>query len=448
MRVLHVPFSYFPSPHGGTEVYVAALANALQMHGVASVVAAPGERNESYEWEGVAIHRFKTSPNASLEVMYGEGDAGAASEFGKIIDQVKPDLVHFHALTPGASVLAMREAKRRSIPLVFTYHTPTVSCVRGTMMKWGHSPCNGLMNAHLCTACALHGKGLPRFASLAVAALPAGPLAWLGSKLGKGQLATALQMPALVRKRHAATRTVFKLADQIVAVCDWVRNVLLVNGVPANKMALCRQGLPGAISAINTAETPRPHLRKAYSPDHPLRLVFFGRLDATKGVQVIIAALRKNPELPVAFDIYGIAQGNGGVKFREQLMQLTGEDARIRFCDPVESAAVPHRMRDYDLVVIPSQCLETGPLIVYEAFAAGVPVLGSKLGGIAELVVEGQTGKLLYPGNVAAWASELDWLATNPRVIASWRSALSKPRTMENVASEMAELYTRLSGGL
>lgn len=441
MRVLHVPFSYFPSPHGGTEVYVAALANALQTHGVTSVVAAPGERNEAYEWAGLAVNRFQTSSDTELENLYGEGDAAAAAEFGRILDRVRPDLVHFHALTAGASVLAMREAKARHIPLIFTYHTPTASCVRGTMMKWGQVPCEGTMNSQLCTACTLHGKGVPKLISLALAGLPPSALNRMGKKLAKGRMATAMKLPTLVRSRHRATHTAFEQADQIVAVCHWVRDVLTVNGVSAGKIVVSRQGLPGSISALNTAGSGASSPRKAYSPTHPLRMAFFGRLDQTKGVHVVVEALRMQTGLPVVLDIFGIAQGNSGMQYREHLVRLATGDARVKFHDPLESAAVVERMRQYDLVVIPSLWLETGPLIVYEAQAAGVPVLGSRLGGIAELVEDGKTGRLLPAGNVQAWFVELSLLVDRPGVIAEWRSRSPRVRTMADCAVEMLDQY-------
>lgn len=441
MRALHVPFGYYPSPHGGTEVYVAALGAKLQGHGVTSVIAAPGECNETYEWAGMTVHRFGTSPETELASLYGEGDVIAAAEFGRILDRVRPDLVHFHALTAGASVLAMREVKSRRIPLIFTYHTPTVSCVRGTMMKWGRIPCDGLMDARRCSACALHANGLPKIVSLAVAALPARPLAWFGRMLGAGRLATAAQMPALVNKRHAATRSAFEISDHVVAVCDWVHEVLRTNGVPAIKVILCRQGLPDAVPVLNSGKvSARPRLGN-YSLENPLRLVFLGRLDQTKGIHVVVEALRMQAGLPVTLDVFGIAQGSGGERYREQLLGLAAGDRRIKFHNAVESSAVVARMRQYDLVVIPSQLLETGPLVVLEAFAAGTPVIGSRLGGISELVRDGVDGVLVAATDVAAWANAIGVLAASPDRLHTLRAGVQPPRQMTLVAQEMMAVY-------
>ena len=57
MRVVHVPFGYFPDPVGGTEVYVAELARGLQSRGIESVVAAPARSlgSERYDHDGVPV---------------------------------------------------------------------------------------------------------------------------------------------------------------------------------------------------------------------------------------------------------------------------------------------------------------------------------------------------------------------------------------------------------
>ena len=378
MRVLQVPFSYYPSPVGGTEVYVAALVRHLQEHEIECVIAAPGDSSESCTWEGTEVYRFSVSEEPRLDTLYDEGDSGAAAQFRKILATVKPDLVHFHALTSGASVLAIRAAKSFGIPVVLTYHTPGTTCLRDTMMKWGSSPCNGVMDSFLCTACTLHGKGMPKPVSLALAALPAPALAWLGKRTGHGRVATLLQLPALTRLRHKTTRTAFALADAIVAVCNWVVAVLQENAVPEQKLSICRQGLPGNIPVFQLADSALLP-QGSFTEAQPLRLVFFGRLDANKGLHVIIRAIRNKPSLPLVLDIYGIAQGEAGLRYRQELLILASTDSRIRFCSPQASAAVPDRMRQYHLVVIPSQWQETGPLVVYEAYAAGVPVIGKYL---------------------------------------------------------------------
>ena len=133
MKVIHVPFGYYPDPVGGTEAYVDNLAHALARAGVESVVAAPDSRgSRTYQHGDVRVERFAESADVvDVADLYGEGDPLAALSFGRILDAERPELVHLHAFTRGVSVRLVREARMRHIPVVFTYHTPTVSCQRG-----------------------------------------------------------------------------------------------------------------------------------------------------------------------------------------------------------------------------------------------------------------------------------------------------------------------------
>jgi glycosyltransferase involved in cell wall biosynthesis len=88
--------------------------------------------------------------------------------------------------------------------------------------------------------------------------------------------------------------------------------------------------------------------------------------------------------------------------------------------------------------------LETGPLVALEAFAAGVPVLGSDIGGLKELVTSGVDGVLIAPNTPGAWAAEIAALAHDLARVASLRAGVRPPRTTEDVAREMAAIYESL----
>jgi hypothetical protein len=58
--ILHVPYTYFPDPCGGTEVYVRGLAQRLSALGYYNVVAAPAAASATYEHADLQVHRFAT----------------------------------------------------------------------------------------------------------------------------------------------------------------------------------------------------------------------------------------------------------------------------------------------------------------------------------------------------------------------------------------------------
>jgi glycosyltransferase involved in cell wall biosynthesis len=173
----------------------------------------------------------------------------------------------------------------------------------------------------------------------------------------------------------------------------------------------------------------------------PLRAAFLGRFDETKGAHIVVQALRGHPSLPVQLDLFGVAQGDAGERYASRLAALISEDTRIRILPPIASYQVVDRLRTYDLVVVPSQCLETGPLIVLEAFAAQVPVAGSKLGGIAELVTHRVNGLVDAYDSPAAWAQTFWRICSTPDLHSSMVSAIRTPKHIRDAAVEMIAVY-------
>src|SRR5439155_20490623 len=128
----------------------------LQRLGFRSCVAAPASHDEEYEFQEVRVRRYAVATTSdSVRELYGTGDPVAAAGFERVLASEQPDVVHLHALTRGVPLRLVRLAKEHQLPVVFTYHTPTVSCERGTTMRWGWDPCDGRMNLNTWARCTL-----------------------------------------------------------------------------------------------------------------------------------------------------------------------------------------------------------------------------------------------------------------------------------------------------
>lgn len=435
MKLIHVPYCFYPDPVGGTEIYVAGLAREQQRQGCEVIVAAPGEADSNYSHDGLAVRRFAVSPNVKdLRDLYGDGDPHAAAAFVRILDEERPDVVHLHAFTRAVSLRLVRESKRRDIPVVFSYHTPTVSCQRGTLLRWGSEMCDGVLDLRTCARCALQNHGLAKPTSVVIGSLPPGVGRLLGNVGASGGLWTALRMTELFNLRHAAFHALMRETDHVVALCQWVKDLLLRNGVPAEKITVSRQG----VSRVAPARPDR-------TPSSNLRVAFLGRLHPSKGVHVLVEALRGNPQLPVRLDVFGVAQGEADRSYAKRLGKLASGDPRIAFHAAIPNDQVVERLQEYDVLAVPSQCLETGPIVVLEAFAAGIPVLGSNLGGIAELVEHGVNGLLTDAASPDGWAEALRRLSQDRDLAARLRSGIRAPRTMREAAAELTAVYRQIS---
>lgn len=435
MKIIHVSFCFYPDSVGGTEVYVESLCQNLKNLGIDTIICAPADRKSEYFYRGIKVRRYPLpSTVCDLSELYGEGDTAAAKEVEHVLDEENPSLMHLHAFTRGVSLRIVHEAKRRRIPVAFTYHTPTVSCQRGNLMRWGREVCDGKLDLDLCTSCTLNGLGLPRPMADVIGRFPVSSGSLLGKINLSGGLWTALRMREMVHLRHSVLRNLLHEVDFIVVLCQWTHDLLIQNDILPEKILLSRQGL-------NLDGVHHDSPQKKSLEDPKLKIAFLGRLHPTKGIHVLIQAIRNIPTLPLSLDIYGVTQDPFSVSYLTRLKDLAGNDRRIIFKDSISNEKVKECIGSYDLVAVPSQWLETGPLVVLEAFASGVPVIGSDMGGIAELVEHGVNGWLVQPESVWAWSEALRRICEDRELLVKLRQEVQPPRRMEEVAKEMVALY-------
>jgi len=435
--VLHVPYTFFPDSSGGTEVYVAELIAALRERAFRGSVAAPAREQAEYAYEGIPVYRFAQDLRQKPAYAYGEPDEAAAASFRGLVQRLRPDIVHMHAQTAAVSEGLADIAHDGGAQVVFTYHTPTVSCLRGSMMYLGAEPCDGVLDVTRCAVCVLQKHGVSERLSNLLGRMPSGIGKALGDSGVSGQVVTALRMRENTAGAHRRFTSLMAKADRVIAVCEWVKDVLLANNVREDKIRLCRQGFSG------------PSFREGgirqRGEDGSLRLAYFGRIDPVKGLDVVIDALKLIPDARVTLDVYGIVQP--GSETYASALKASG-DVRVQFMPAVPRGSVGEVMARYDFVVVPSRWLETGPLVVYEAFASGTPILGSHLGGIAELVSNGRDGILVPSNNPRDWAAAIEDLARDNGRVDRLRAGIRPPRTMADVADEMARHYSDLRASL
>jgi glycosyltransferase involved in cell wall biosynthesis len=143
--------------------------------------------------------------------------------------------------------------------------------------------------------------------------------------------------------------------------------------------------------------------------------------------------------------IFGTPRSRGGQDCAQRIEAARASDIRIHYHGAVdEHDVVAHLRAVADLVLVPSEVMETGPQVVLEAFSAGVPVIGSALGGITEWVEDDVNGRLLPAGLPAAWAGALLAIHKCPSTLHAWRRMVRQPRSMSDVAQQMMAVYAQL----
>jgi glycosyltransferase involved in cell wall biosynthesis len=237
--------------------------------------------------------------------------------------------------------------------------------------------------------------------------------------------------------RHARVRELLRLADRVVVVSQWLHSALRRNDVDPGKLVLVRHGLPDEyLHASGTAPTRSAHDR--------LRVGYVGRMHPVKGLRLLVSALRMlPPAMPIELHLYGAVRGGEEQQYLTGARALAGGDRRIMFHGDLTESNRWHAFRSFDILAVPSLGLEAGPLVVLEAFAAGLPVLGSNAGGIAELVTDGVSGRLVEVGSTTAWARALRELGEQS-LGGRWSWSVPRVRSSGEVAEEMLGIYRPL----
>ncbi|WEK52485.1 MAG: glycosyltransferase [Candidatus Kaistia colombiensis] len=163
--------------------------------------------------------------------------------------------------------------------------------------------------------------------------------------------------------------------------------------------------------------------RRERTASDRLRLLYVGRLHRSKGVGVLLdaaAALAATHRFSLA--VAGDGPEGG------QLRRRYPDAEWLRFHGYVPEAEVGELMGDADLLCVPSLWQENWPGVAVRALEMGLPVLGSRIGGLPELVEPGVTGDLVLPGDRSAWVEALRRVLVDPAEIGRWRANLEVRR--------------------
>lgn len=187
-------------------------------------------------------------------------------------------------------------------------------------------------------------------------------------------------------------------------------------------------------------------------------VLFVGRITPHKGLDRLIEALPPGVRLTVV----GSAGHDPRLPERDypRLLRRLAEGREVRFLGPVGDAELARCYRQALVVVIPSvnrTCYDRPVLVsellclvALEAMASATPVLASRIGGLPEVVIDGATGVLVEPGDVAALGESLRELVTAPRLARSLgeagREHVSERFTWSACAARCLAAYADLSG--
>lgn len=142
--------------------------------------------------------------------------------------------------------------------------------------------------------------------------------------------------------------------------------------------------------------------------DHQKYVLYIGRLEEIKGVETLIEAVKDT-----SLHLKIVGSGDAG----DTLQQSASGHPNIEFLGFKKKLEVFKLIMHASFVVCPSICYENLPFSIIESFLFSKPVIGSEMGGIPELVIDGKTGLLFEAGNTAHLAEKMNHLWKNPDIV-------------------------------
>ncbi|MEO3854821.1 glycosyltransferase [Acrocarpospora sp. B8E8] len=352
MKILHV--NKFLYRRGGAESYMLDLAELQARRGdqVAFFgMSHPENLPTGYDQHFPKYIDMTPGSRGPISQVRGVGrmmwSTSARRGMARLIQEFQPDVAHlhniYHQLSPSV-VAALRDA---GVPMVMTLHDYKLACPSYSFLDHGQ----------ICTACVDGGLGEPirrrcKDNSLA-ASLAVATETWLHRRLGAYDSVNVFISPSKF------------LAGQLTRAGIY----------PDRLQVLDNFGDPTSIPAKT-------------EPGGPL--VFVGRLHQGKGVDTAIRAvglLGAQGRLVIA--------GDGPERAALETLAEQVAPGRVTFLGRLPREEVVDLMRSATALVMPSRWYENQPMTILEAFSCGVPVIGTAMGGIPELVTDGATGRLI-----------------------------------------------------
>jgi glycosyltransferase involved in cell wall biosynthesis len=411
MRILLLA-QFFPPDIGGEERHVFNLANTLAGRGHEVAVATQrmvGVPDQETLASGVRVHRFATVA-MRLPGVYSTSrthhpplpDPLGVRELARIARQERPQVVHAHNWIVNSAVALRRSSPvGRRFGLVLTLHDFSHVCATKRLMRMG-SPCEGPAVAR-CLPCATAHYG------------PAlGPLT---------ASATALMRPW---KNRAI--------DHVICVSSAVASG---NHIPPgpNTSVIPNFVLDEAVAgdaAKGQAEDIPPGLPKEEF------LLFVGELSRDKGVPTLLRAY----------------ESLGGKRPPLLLVGRRMPDTPTHLPDGAEMCAQwPHdhvmaAFRRCLFAVLPSICLDACPTTVLEAMASGRPVVATTTGGVVDMIMDGENGLLVPPGDESRLAETMARLLNDPDLrvrLAAGARERAERFTASAVAERLEAVYAQVA---
>lgn len=288
----------------------------------------------------------------------------------KLLRDNRSDILHVQNFFPLLSPSVYYAARAEGVPVVQTLHNYRLMCPSGTFSRNGRA-CEDCMNRPFPWPSVVHG-------------------CYRGSAVGSAVVGMMLAV-------NSAVGTWDRKVDAYIVLTEFMRQKFLKGGFAANKLHVKPNFLD-----------PDPQMGSRQGGF----ALFAGRLAPEKGVQTILRAWEQlDGKLPLKI------AGTGPM---EAEVRAAADRLRsIEYIGWQPNTEIIRLMGEASVFLLPTEMYEGHPKSAVEAFARGLPVIGSRIGAMTEMIDDGKSGILCNPGDVQDFSNKVDWAINNPERLAA-----------------------------
>ena len=448
MRVLIVVHGFAPHAQGGAEIHAEQHALGLvRLFGDEVHVLTREQRRDCPEYatrterrDGLVITWINNTFRDVRTYEQSYRCPRIARIARDVMDDFQPDIAHVHHLTYLSTEIPGLLASR-GVPVVFTLHDYWLMCHRGQLLDENYQVCAGPEPSGCRSCLGTAAVPVPPAAVPALRALQGSAPRAVTSAVHRAAkavlgLRSAGQDDPLTRQRLEHMQDVCGHVTRFLAPSESIRTRFIGFGIAPARIELSPYGF------LRDGSPPRPPL----SDRPPLRIGFLGTLMASKAPHVLIEAFRQLPPANARVELVGAQSdyhGDGSYRaVLEPLLDIQG----VHLHGPQHHDKALATLATFDVLVVPSIWPETSPLVIQEAFLAGVPVVASNIGGIPELVAHERNGLLFEAGDVDGLRHALLRLIEEPDLLPRLKAgaAGTAVRPLDDGVAATRQMYESL----
>ncbi len=323
----------------------------------------------------------------------------AKRNISRLIEDTKPDIAHIHGIGSETSPSILPAIKGAGIPIVQTLHDYRLLCPQISFISHGQ----------VCESCKVN-----RFHNVV-------------TKRCKRDSYAASLMAGLEISLHRLTQIYTRNVDVFIAPSQFLMDKFQEYGFPSPIVQL-----PNFVNMDD--------FQPCYEPEQ--YIVHYGRLVDYKGVFTLLEAMKEVP------DVHLYIAGSGDATEEMERYILENQLNNITMLGHITTEELVPLVRKAAFAIVPSQWYENYSMSVVESLACATPVIGSRIGGIPEQVVDGWNGLLFEPGDAKSLAQKIRFLLDNPQEALQMgrnaRSRIEEINDPEGYYEQIMDIYGAL----